>query len=86
MSAPGCLACGSTAVERFLELPDVPVFCNVLLPDEAEAKAAPRGTLDLGICRVCGHVFNLAFDPELVAYAEGYENSLHHSPRFQAYA
>ena len=33
-----------------------------------------------------GHVFNLAFDPALVKYAEGYENSLHHSPRFQAYA
>ena len=86
MSGPACLACGSSAVTRFLELPDVPVFCYVLLKDEDEAKAAPRGTLDLGICGDCGHVFNLKFDPELVAYAEGYENSLHHSPRFQAYA
>jgi SAM-dependent methyltransferase len=86
MNAPNCLACGSSEVQRFLNLPDVPVFCNVLLPSEAEALAAPRGTLDLGICRQCGHVYNLAFDPELVAYAEGYENSLHHSPRFQQYA
>jgi len=73
-------------VERFLHLPEVPVFCNVLLPTAEEAVAAPRGDLDLGICRSCGHVFNLAFDPELVRYAEGYENSLHHSPRFQSYA
>ena len=83
---PACLACGSTDVERFLHLPEVPVFCNVLLPTEEEAVAAPRGDLDLGICRHCGHVFNVAFDPELVRYAEGYENSLHHSPRFQSYA
>ncbi len=85
-NTPACLACGSDAVERFLHLPQVPVFCNVLLPTPEEAVAAPRGDLDLGICRTCGHVFNLAFDPELVRYAEGYENSLHFSPRFQAYA
>lgn len=86
MSAIACLACGSARVERFLELRGVPVFCNVLWSDRASAQAAPRGDLDLGICADCGHVFNLAFDPELVRYAEGYENSLHHSPRFQAYA
>jgi len=86
MNIPACLACGSSRIERFLHLPDVPVFCNVLLATEKEAAAAPRGDLDLGICRDCGHVFNVAFDPDLVRYAEGYENSLHHSPRFQAYA
>jgi len=84
--ATSCLACGGARVERFLELRGVPVFCNVLWPDRAAAQAAPRGDLDLGICADCGHVYNLAFDPELVRYAEGYENSLHHSPRFQAYA
>lgn len=81
-----CLACGGAQVERFLALDGVPVFCNVLWPDREGAQAAPRGDLDLGICTGCGHVFNLAFDPELVRYAEGYENSLHHSPRFQSYA
>jgi hypothetical protein len=86
VTGSACLACGATEIERFLHLPEVPVFCNVLFPTETEALAAPRGDLDLGICRACGHVFNLAFDPELVLYAEGYENSLHHSPRFQAYA
>jgi hypothetical protein len=84
--SPSCLACGGAGIDRFLELPDVPVFCNVLLETETAARTAPTGDLDLGICRTCGHVFNLAFDAELVKYAEGYENSLHHSPRFQAYA
>jgi SAM-dependent methyltransferase len=86
LNDPSCLACGSSGITRFLHLPDVPVFCNVLLPSAEEALAAPRGDLDLGICRDCGHVFNVGFDPELVRYAEGYENSLHHSPRFQSYA
>jgi hypothetical protein len=86
MSDGACLACGSEGVVRFLRLDDVPVFCNVLWPTPERAREAARGTLDLGICRRCGHTFNLAFDPARVEYAEGYENSLHHSPRFQAYA
>lgn len=81
-----CLACGSGHVTKFLNLAQVPVFCNVLWDAADEAKAAPRGDLDLAICQDCGHVANVAFDPELVRYAEGYENSLHHSPRFQQYA
>lgn len=81
-----CLACGGGRVERFLALREVPVFCNVLWETRAQALAAPRGDLDLVICGDCGHVWNLAFDPDRVLYAEGYENSLHHSPRFQAYA
>jgi len=86
LSARACLACGSEKVLPFLSLPDVPVFCNVLHDTEKAACDAARGDLDLGICEECGHVFNLAFDPALVEYEEGYENSLHHSPRFQAYA
>jgi SAM-dependent methyltransferase len=81
-----CLACGAKTIAKFLHLPAVPVFCNVLWDTTEAALAAPRGDLDLGICESCGHVFNLGFEPELVRYAEGYENSLHHSPRFQQYA
>ncbi len=86
MSIVNCLACGSDQVSKFLQLAQVPVFCNVLWDTPEQALAAPRGDLDLTICDVCGHVFNQGFDPELVRYAEGYENSLHHSPRFQKYA
>lgn len=38
------------------------------------------------VCARCGVLFNRAFDPELVAYAPGYENSLHFSPTFRRYA
>ena len=34
---------------------------------------------------VTGYLWNRAFDPALVAYSPAYENSLHHSPRFQDY-
>jgi SAM-dependent methyltransferase len=64
----------------------VPVYCNVLYERRGEALAAPTGDMDLVFCPACGHLFNAAFDPTRVVYSSAYENSLHHSPRFQAYA
>jgi hypothetical protein len=40
----------------------------------------------LAHCPACGLVFNTAFDPELLPYEQGYENSLHFSPSFDAFA
>jgi hypothetical protein len=82
----GCPACGRGTLEPFLEIPAVPVFCNVLWPGRAAALAAPRGDIRLAFCRNCGLVYNVAFDPSLVQYGQRYENSLHFSPRFQQYA
>lgn len=62
------------------------MYCNVLFERRGEALAAPTGDMDLVFCRDCGHLFNAAFDPSRVTYSSAYENSLHHSPRFQAYA
>ncbi len=81
-----CPICGSTHIETVLQLPQIPVFCNNLWPDEARAVAAPRGDMQLTLCRDCGHLFNAAFDPGLMTYDQAYENSLHFSPRFQRYA
>jgi Methyltransferase domain len=83
---PGCPVCGRGSSEPFFELPTVPVHCNILWPTEAEARSAARGAVRLVLCSGCGLVFNVAFDPALVTYGESYENSLHHSPRFEAYA
>ncbi|MCC6438541.1 MAG: methyltransferase domain-containing protein [Acidimicrobiales bacterium] len=65
---------------------NVPVFCNALYASAAEAVAAPRGDLELRFSPTTGYLWNEAFDPELVAYNPSYENSLHYSPRFQAFA
>src|SRR4029450_3448055 len=67
------------------ELRAVPVFCNSLWPTAAEARGAPVGDLELFYSPVTGYLWNRAFDPALVAYSPAYENSLHHSPRFQSY-
>jgi SAM-dependent methyltransferase len=65
---------------------DQPVLCNMLSDNRSEALAFPRGEIRLGLCRACGHVFNMAFRPEAIEYREGYENSLFFSPRFQRYS
>jgi SAM-dependent methyltransferase len=85
-SATTCLVCGSSNLFSFLDLPRVPVYCNVLLPTASAARNVGRGDLTLAICRTCGHVFNTAFDSRLVDYTDRYENSLHFSPLFRQYA
>ena len=80
-----CPVCASQQVDLFLEIEQVPVFCNVLWPTRKEALEAGRGDLRLGFCETCGHIFNYAFNPDLLAYNQAYENSLHFSPRFQQY-
>jgi SAM-dependent methyltransferase len=81
-----CPVCGSRNVVDCVRIAGVPVYCNVLLASRDEALAAPTGDVDLVHCRKCSHLFNAAFDPARVEYSSDYENSLHHSPRFQAYA
>jgi SAM-dependent methyltransferase len=73
-------------MEVFIEIEDVPVHCNLLWPTREAALNAPRGSIRLAICNACGMIYNLAFDPSRIQYTQVYENSLHFSPRFQAYA
>lgn len=81
-----CPVCTAQKVDLFFEVEQVPVFCNVLWPTREEALGAARGDLRLGFCEACGHIFNYAFNPDLLAYDQAYENSLHFSPRFRQYA
>ncbi len=83
---PPCPVCQSAATEGFFQLRDVPLHCNLLWEGRERAMEAPRGNMELVFCRDCGHVYNGAFQPELMEYTEQYENSLHFSPCFQGYA
>ncbi|UCC65345.1 MAG: methyltransferase domain-containing protein [Anaerolineae bacterium] len=85
-SRPKCTVCNAADIVLFFEMPQVPVHCNLLWPRRDQAISAPKGDIRLGFCQDCGHIFNLAFDPALMAYTQDYENSLHFSPRFQDYA
>ena len=81
-----CPVCQSSELERFFRLPNVPVYCNVLWDTPQAARQCPKGDIELALCRRCGMIANVAFDPARVAYDSDYENSLHFSPLFQKYA
>lgn len=78
--------CSESEIVALIDMPQVPVHCNVLWPTREAALDAPRGDIRLGYFPACGHTYNLAFDPALMEYTQEYENSLHFSPRFQEYA
>jgi hypothetical protein len=81
-----CRGCGQELTEPLLQVDDVPVLCNELWPTVEGARGAATGSIALVLCPRCGLLGNAAFDPELVRYSPAYENSLHFSATFGAYA
>lgn len=81
-----CPICASNDLRDILEISQIPVLSNVLWEKPEDALSAPLGEIRLVFCESCGHVFNQAFDPDLMKYNMQYENSLHFSPVFQSYA
>ena len=84
--AASCPLCGGDELVEVFALHAVPVLCNQLWPDAETAKRAPVGDVDLVLCGNCALIFNRRFEPAKMAYAPGYENALHFSPTFQAFA
>jgi len=80
-----CPICKSTSTTQFLEIKQVPIYCNILLSNHEEAKHVARNDIILKFCTYCGHIFNSAFNPNHMNYNNDYENALHFSPRFQKY-
>lgn len=81
-----CPACGGVDLEIFFRLADLPTNCIALCKTREAALNVPRGTIELGFCRHCGAVTNVAFDASKLGYDPSYDNSLHFSPSFQKYA
>ena len=81
-----CVACGAAQMEFLADLGTVPVLSGVTFANRDEALASPAGRMELVSCPACCHVYNAAFDPTLIDYDTNYDNSLHHSSTFQAYA
>jgi SAM-dependent methyltransferase len=81
-----CPACGGEGARVFFQQDDVPAVCHLRCRTREEALAVPRGRLRLAACPTCGLVWNRAFDPSLAPYDARYDNALHASPRFRAYA
>ncbi|HUZ34084.1 MAG TPA: class I SAM-dependent methyltransferase [Xanthobacteraceae bacterium] len=85
MTALPCPVCGTIAHDKLVLVRAVPLIGCQIAASRAEALAVGRGDLDIVACRECHHVFNRAFEPERIAYRQGYENSLGFSRRHRAH-
>jgi SAM-dependent methyltransferase len=84
--ARSCPVCASATPADLIEIPAVPVYCNVLWPRREEALRAKRGPISLKHCGSCGHLFNASYDGAFMDYTAAYDSSLHFSPHFSRYA
>ena len=80
-----CPACAGRALAPVLTLRDVPTNSCLMLDSPEEARAYPRGDIDLVFCEGCGFVFNRALDPLLTEYSDRYEPTQAYSPTFQRF-
>ena len=80
-----CSACGSGEIQIFYRIEDVPAHSCLMLSTQEEARAFPRGRIELGFCRGCGFIGNLRFDAALNRYSPDYEETQAYSPRFQKF-
>lgn len=81
-----CPVCGSPEERPVVTLRRVPVMCGTLHATRDEALAAGAGDIELVACPRCSMLRNAAFDERRIGYDAGYDNSLHFSPTFRAYA
>ena len=80
-----CPSCKSGEMELFHRVEAVPSNSCILLDSAQEAAAYPQGKIELGFCRACGFVSNVAFDPRLTEYSGRYEETQGFSPTFNAF-
>lgn len=80
-----CPVCLSLETEVFFEAQQIPMRPDLLWKEREDAQSVPKGDFQLAFCERCGHIFNMAYNPDLVKYNRWYENSLHFSSRYQGY-
>lgn len=80
-----CPACGGRALLPVLRMERVPTNSCLMLGTPAEARAYPRGEIDLVFCEECCFVFNRALDPKLTEYSDRYEPTQGYSPTFRRF-
>lgn len=80
-----CPSCGAAVMYAFYEVRNVPVNSVLLVSTREEALAFQQGDIVLAVCRECGMISNIAFDPELTKYTELYEATQGYSPTFNRF-
>ena len=86
MSERVCQACGGAGLEIFHRQGQVPTNSCLLLSSREEAVDFPTGDIQLGFCRTCGFIGNVAFDRSLAEYSERYEETQAFSKHFVEFA
>lgn len=80
-----CRACGCRSTVPFYTGQDVPVSSCAIVETAEAARSFPQGALRLSVCPECGFIQNDLFDPNLVDYTQGYEESQGASPTFRRF-
>lgn len=80
-----CPNCDAQGMSVFYEVDQVPVHSVLLMETPEQAVHFRRGDIRLGVCKTCGFVSNIAFDPTVHDYALGYEATQSFSPTFNAF-
>jgi SAM-dependent methyltransferase len=81
-----CPSCAASELESFYAQDDVPVHSVRLMRTREEALTFPRGSLELALCRRCGFITNVAYDPAPQDYSIGYEETQGFSETFRQWA
>lgn len=80
-----CPSCHGTRHLVFHRIDQMPVHCVLLMPTRDMALNYPKGAIALAFCESCGFIWNTAFDPGLLEYSPGYEETQGFSPTFNAF-
>ncbi|HPF36669.1 MAG TPA: class I SAM-dependent methyltransferase [Candidatus Krumholzibacteria bacterium] len=80
-----CPACGAAGMRTIHRAASVPTNSCILLDTVEEARAWPRGEIDLRFCDACGFASNMAFDSGLTEYSDRYEETQGFSPTFSRF-
>lgn len=76
MPADRCPVCESQDFVSTVRRRGLPAMQNYVFKTREAAQEAKRGDLDLRLCTGCGFGWNGAFDPALLDYDLGYDNSV----------
>jgi SAM-dependent methyltransferase len=82
---PACPSCGSSELDEFYSVDDVPVNNCLVVDTAAAGKAFPRGNLRIALCTACGFITNTAFELARTTYDRTYEETQTFSPTFTAF-
>ena len=80
-----CPCCEEGPTREFYSQRDIPIHSCLMVENEEQARAFPRGQLELHHCRSCGFVFNARFQDERMRYSADYEETQGFSPHFQRF-